>query len=68
MSSEHNFVICAADCCTIPILQQPIAKLFGRVKPVCESLIGQPAGRKAVSSGVQQRSVLGHSRPFVRAL
>lgn len=63
MNLELDFVICAAGCCTIPILQQPIAKLPWRGQPVSESLTGR-VRRKLVSI----RSVLEKSRCVVRML
>ena len=64
MSLELDFVICAAGCCTIPILQQPIAKLSWRGQPVSESLTGRRVRRKLVTL----RSALEKPRCVVRML
>ena len=38
MNLTPNLANCATGCCTIPILQQPIAELAMQGTPVCDSL------------------------------
>lgn len=68
MNLIPNLANCAAGCCTIPILQQPVAELAMQGTPVCDSLTVSPAWRKVAAPGMRHRSALKHPRCAARTL